>query len=175
MAVQPTHASRRILLPARNWFIYCSLFLALFLNLIPLGRFPGVPDWVALVLVFWTIHQPLRVGMGAAFWLGLLMDVGDGSVMGQHALAYVSMCFVADILSRRILWFSLFQQAVHVFPMLLLTQVVMLVVRLIAGDAFPGFAWFIASVTGTLLWYPLTFLLLLPQYRPVERDENRPI
>ena len=77
MAVQPTHSSNRILLPARNWFIALSIAVALLLNLIPFGRLPVIPDWVALVLTFWCIHQSLKVGMGAAFFLGLAMDVAD--------------------------------------------------------------------------------------------------
>jgi len=173
--MQATHTSRRILLPARPWFILFSLVLALLLNMIPLGDFPGLPDWVALVLTFWCIHQPLKVGMGSAFILGILMDVADGSVMGQHAFAYVLLAFASAGLSRRILWFPLSYQAIHVLLLLLLTQLMMLVVRMVAGGAFPGVLWFVSAVTGGLLWYPITFLLLLPQYRPVERDENRPI
>lgn len=170
-----THTSRRILLPVKPWFIIFSLVSALLFNMIPFGHFPGLPDWVALVLTFWCIHQPLKVGMGTGFVLGILMDVADGSVMGQHAFAYVLLAFAAAGLSRRILWFPLGFQAIHVVPMLLLTQVVMTVVRMIGGGAFPGLLWFVSGVTGGLLWYPLTFLLLLPQYQPVERDENRPI
>lgn len=173
--MQPTHSSRRILLPARAWFIWGSLLLALFLNQIPLGRLPIVPDWVALVLTFWCVHQPLRVGMGSAFVLGLLMDVIDGSVMGQHALAYVPLAFAAGGLSRRILWFPLAQQALHVLPMLLSAQVIMVVARMSGGGEFPGLPYFIASLVAAALWHPMTYLLLLPQYRPVERDENRPI
>ncbi|RTL50612.1 MAG: rod shape-determining protein MreD [Rhodocyclaceae bacterium] len=173
--MQATHTSRRILLPVRQWFILFSLAFALLLNMIPLGRFPGMPDWVALVLTFWCIHQPLKVGMGSAFVLGILMDVADGSVMGQHAFAYVLLAFAAAGLSRRILWFPLTYQAIHVVPMLLGVQVLMTVVRMMAGGAFPGILWFVSSFTSGLIWYPLTFLLLLPQYRPVERDENRPI
>ena len=172
---QPTHRSNRILLPARYWFIAASLLLALFLNLIPLGRLPFVPDWVALVLTFWCIREPLKVGMGTAFLFGLAMDIADASLMGQHALAYVLLAFAACGLSRRILWFPLVQQAAHVLPMLLGTQLVMLVARMLGGAEFPGMAWFLSSFVATALWYPLTFLLLLPQYRPVERDENRPI
>ncbi len=86
-----------------------TLFLALLLNLIPFGRLPGIPDWVALVLAFWCIHQPLKVGMAAGFVLGLAMDVADASVMGQHALAYVLLAFAAAGLSRRILWFPLWR------------------------------------------------------------------
>jgi rod shape-determining protein MreD len=173
--MQPTQSSRRILLPVKSWFILLTLVLALFLNLMPLGRLPGVPDWVALTLAFWCIHQPLKVSMGAAFLLGLLMDVADASLMGQHALAYVLLAFAAGGLSRRILWFPLLQQALQVLPLLLGTQVVMLLIRLAAGDEFPGLAWFLGSLVATLLWYPLTYLLLLPQFQPVERDDNRPI
>lgn len=173
--MQPTHSSNRILLPVRNWFVFTTLMLALLLNLIPVGRFPGIPDWVAVVLTFWCIHQPLRVGMAAAFGLGLMMDIADGSLLGQHALAYVLLAFVAGGLSRRILWFPLGQQALHVLPMLLGSQVVMLIVRLLGGGEFPGFLWFLSSFVAAVLWHPLTYLLLLPQFRPVERDENRPI
>ncbi len=173
--IQPTHSSRRILLPARVWFIWLSLCLALFLNQIPFGRFPVVPDWVALVLAFWCVHQPLRIGMGSAFLLGLIMDVIDGSVMGQHALAYVPLAFAAGGLSRRILWFPLSLQSLHVLPMLLGTQLIMVVARLAGGGEFPGLLYFISSFVAAALWHPLTYLLLLPQYRPVERDENRPI
>lgn len=173
--IQPTHSSRRILLPARGWFIYLSLLAALALNLIPFGRLPGIPDWLALALAFWCIHQPLKVGMGTGFVFGLVMDVANASVMGQHALAYVLLAFAAGALSRRVLWFPLAQQALHVLPLLLGAQLVMLLVRLATGAEFPGVAYFLASLVATLLWHPLSYLLLLPQYQPVERDENRPI
>jgi rod shape-determining protein MreD len=173
--IQPTHSSRRILLPARGWFIYFSLTLALGLNLIPLGRMPGIPDWFALVLTFWCIHQPLKVGMGAGFVFGMLLDVANASVLGQHALAYVLLAFAAGGLSRRILWFPLAQQALQVLPLLVGTQLVMLLVRMLTGSEFPGVLYFLSSLVGILLWHPLNYLLLLPQYRPVERDENRPI
>lgn len=173
--MQPTHSSRRILLPVKTWFIAATLAVAFFLNLVPLGRSNLLPDWVALILAFWCIREPHKVGMGAAFVLGLLMDVADGSLMGQHTLAYVLLAFAAGGLSRRILWFPLLEQALHVLPLLLGAQLVMLFVRLAAGDEFPGLLWFAGSFVGAALWYPLTYLLLLPQYQPVERDENRPI
>jgi rod shape-determining protein MreD len=173
--MQPTQSSRRILLPVKPWFILASLMVALFVNVIPLNRFLAMPDWVALVLLFWCIHQPLKVGMGAAFFLGLAMDVADASVMGQHSLAYVLLAFGSGVLARRILWFPLIQQALHVLPILVGTQVIQLLVRLGTGADFPPLSWFLGGFIGAALWYPLTYLLLLPQYRPVERDENRPI
>ena len=173
--MQPTHRSPRILLPVKQWFIFVTVLTALLLNLIPLGRLQGVPDWVALVVAFWCVREPRRVGMMTAFVLGIVMDVANASILGQHALAYVLVAYGAAALSRRILWFSLPQQAMHIFPLLLLVQVVVLIVRLIGGAEFPGWTYFLSSIIATLLWPPLTILLLLPQYQPVEKDENRPI
>jgi rod shape-determining protein MreD len=173
--MQPTHSSRRILLPVRNWFIALTLFVALLLNLIPFGRLPGIPDWVALVLAFWCVHQPLKVGMAAAFVLGLAVDVADASVMGQHTLAYVLLAFAAAGLSRRVLWFPLSQQALHVLPLFLGMQLVMMLARMLTGAEFPGLLWFLSSFTAALLWYPATYLLLSPQFRPEDKDVHRPI
>jgi len=173
--MQPTHSSRRILLPVRGGFIFMTLLLALLLNQIPLGRLPGMPDWVALTLAFWCIREPFRIGMASAFFLGVLMDVSYASVLGQHSLAYVLLAFAAAGISRRILWFPLAQQALHILPLFLGSQLVMLVTRMIGGGEFPGFLYFLGSFSAALLWHPVTYLLLLPQYQPVEKDENRPI
>lgn len=173
--MQPTHRSNRILQPARPWFIYFSLIVALILTYVPTGRLPGVPDCVALVLAFWCIREPRRVGMLAGFLFGLLVDIGQGAAMGQHAMSYVVLAYLATSLSRRVLWFGTLQQAAHVLPMLLVSQLVMVGVRLAAGAEFPGWSYFLASVSAALLWGPVSFLLLLPQYQPVDRDDNRPI
>lgn len=173
--MQPTHRSSRILLPVKLWFVVLSLFVALGLEYIPTGRLPGLPGWVALVLAFWCVREPLRIGMGTGFVLGLLVDVGLGAAMGQHALAYVVLAYSANRLARRVLWFPPWQQAVHVLPLLLLSQALMMGVRLLAGAEFPGWSYFLPSFSAAVLWTPLSFLLLLPQYQPVERDDNRPI
>jgi len=172
---QPTHSSNRILRPVKGWFVTTSLLLALFLNMLPLGRVPGFPDWVALVLAFWCVREPLKIGMGTAFLLGFAMDVANASVIGQHSLAYVLLAYAAARLSRRILWFPLLQQALHIFPLLLAAQLVMVVTRMLTGAEFPGVLYFLASASAALLWSPLTYLLLLPQYQPLEKDMNRPI
>ena len=173
--MQPTFSSSRILLPARSWFVIFSLFAALLLNFLPTAHWPGVPDWVALVLCFWSIREPRRVGMGWAFLLGLAMDVADGAVLGQHCFAYVLLAYVAAAQSRRILWFPLAQQALQVFPMLLGAQMIQLLMRLLAGAEFPVWGYLIGPLIATIIWVPATFLLLLPQYQPVERDDNRPL
>ncbi len=173
--IQPNHSSNRILRPVKGWFIGLTVLLAMFLNMIPVGRLPGFPDCVALLIAFWCVREPLKIGMGIAFLLGLTMDVVDANIIGQHALAYVLLAYAANSLSRRILWFPLIEQALQILPLLLLTQVVMLLLRLITGAEFPGLSYFLGSLVGALLWYPLSFLLLVPQYQPLEKDENRPI
>lgn len=170
-----TFSSSRILQPVRPLFIVASLLVALALNFLPTSAWSWMPDWVALVLVFWSIREPRRVGMGSGFLFGLAMDVADSSVMGQHALAYVLAAYAASALSRRISWFPLGQQALHVLPLLLMVQLVQFAVRAVPGVDLPGFSYFVGPLFGALLWWPLTFVLLLPQYQPVDRDANRPI
>jgi len=173
--MQTSYSSSRILLPVRPWFIGLSLSVALLLNFLPTAAWPGVPDWLALVIVFWSVHEPRRVGMGLAFLFGVAMDVADAGLLGQHALAYVLVAYGASSLSRRILWFPLAQQALQVFPLLLLVQLVQVSVRSMAGADFPGLAYFVGPCLATLLWPVLTFVLLLPQHQPVDRDANRPL
>jgi len=164
-----------ILLPASPLFIAFSLICAFMLNLMPWGRWVGAPDFVALVLVFWGIHQPRKVGIGIAFSMGLLMDVHDATLLGENALAYTLLSYFAIMIHRRVLWFPLLTQAMHVFPLLLMTQAVQVVVRFIVTGRFPGWLHFIESLIAVALWPAITWLLLAPQRRAVDKDHTRPI
>jgi rod shape-determining protein MreD len=167
--------SQRILLPVSVGYIAFSLVFSLLFDLMPWSAVIGVPDLVALVLTFWCIHQPRKIGIGIAWVMGLLIDAGDGALLGQHAFAYAVLAFAAIGLHRRILWFSLWQQAAHVLVLLLANQLLMVSVRMVAGGVFPGWGYFAASLVAAALWPSVTFLLLLPQRRPEIVDENRPI
>ena len=168
-------ASQRILLPVRASTILGSLALALLANFLPWRSVALAPDFVALVLVFWCVRQPRLVGLGAGWVLGLLIDAGNGVLMGQHALAYSLLAFASITLSRRILWFPLWGQALHVLALLLFAQGVSALVRLAAGAEFPGWVIAVGPLIGAMLWPVVSFLLLAPQRRPVEVDETRPI
>lgn len=164
-----------LLRPVNPVFIWVSLVVAFLLNLLPWGRLMLVPDFLALALVFWNVHQPRRVGIGAAFVFGLLMDVHSGALFGEHALAYTLLSYGAISLHRRILWFPLGAQALYVGPLLLLAQIASLGVRLWVGGGFPGWSYLLESAIGAALWPVASYILLAPQRRPIERDETRPI
>jgi rod shape-determining protein MreD len=175
MAFQSQLGSSHILLPARGGFMVATLAIALVLNLLPWSNLPGLPDWLALVITFWAVHEPRRMGIGFAWVLGLMMDAANGALLGQHALAYSMLAFSAIALSRRLLWFPLWPQALHVFLLLMAVQLVMLAVRMFAGGAFPGLWYFAGSAIAAALWPLVTFLLLAPQRRAESIDQNRPI
>jgi rod shape-determining protein MreD len=166
---------QRILLPVSVGYMALTIVLAILFDLMPWRDLVGVPDMVALVLAFWCVHQPRKMGIGIAWFVGLLMDAGNGALLGQHAFAYALLAFGAVSLHRRILWFSLWRQAAHVLVLLLACQALMLAVRMAAGGVFPGLMYFAGSLIAAALWPTATFLLLLPQRRPESVDENRPL
>ena len=167
--------SDQLLLPANPFFIGFTLLLALAINIVPVGRYAALPDLLALCLVFWSVHQPRRVGVGVAFLFGLLMDVHDGALLGQHALAYTLLGYGGIMIHRRLLWFSLPEQALHVLPLFAAAAVVSLLVRLAIGGMFPGWSLLLAPLFEALLWPVASLLLLAPQRRAPDRDENRPL
>ncbi len=166
---------QRILLPVRPSTIVVSFAGALLLEFLPWGDLRLVPDFVAVILAFWCIRQPRLVGLGVAWALGLLIDAANGVLLGQHALAYSITAFLAITLSRRILWFGMPQQALHVAALLVFCEAVAIVIRLAAGASFPGWAVVVGPLLGALLWPVVTALLLIPQQRALEVDETRPI
>jgi rod shape-determining protein MreD len=164
-----------ILLPANPLFIACTLIGAFLLNLLPWGGWIGVPDFAALVLIFWSIHQPRKVGIGLAFLMGLLMDVHDASLLGENALAYTLLSYFAIMIHRRVLWFSPLIQILHVLPLLLLMQGVQLLIQVAISGRFPGWLYFVESFVTAALWPVASWILLAPQRRAVDRDDTRPI
>ncbi|RZS63323.1 rod shape-determining protein MreD [Sphaerotilus mobilis] len=165
----------QLLLPVNPWFMWATMLLALAANMIPLGRQPAMPDLVAVVLVFWNVHQPRRVGVGAAFVFGLLMDVHEGGLLGQHALAYTLLSYFAITIHRRLLWFTAPAQALHVLPLMAASHLVTLLLRLATGGDFPGWELLLSPLFEALLWPVVSVLLLAPQRRAPDPDKHRPL
>lgn len=169
----------QLLLPANPLFIWGSLAGALALNMLQnmglWGRAAWMPDFLALALVFWSIHQPQRVGIGVAFVFGLFIDVHQGAMLGQHALSYTGLSFLAIAIHRRLLWFGVPSQAFQVLPLFAAAHAVELTVRMMAGGAFPGLLVLLAPVIESLLWPVVSVILLLPQRRTPNPDAHRPL
>jgi len=155
-----------ILLPVKPGFIPFTLIVGLLLNLLPWsGALLWLrPDFVALVLLYWCIEQPRRIGFVTAWLLGLFMYDADGSLFGQHALAYSILAYAGIVLHRRVLGFSGPPQIVHVVVLLLMNDLIVLAIRLLAGADFPGYQYFLGSFVAGALWLPLGSLLKLPQH-----------
>jgi len=167
-------APEEILRPVKPWFILLSLLTGLLLNLVPIG---GValtlrPDFLALVLLYWCIQEPRYVGVGIAWVLGLVMDVGDATVFGQHALAYAGLAYGAEYFRRRVLRFPLWQQAVQVAVLLVLCALVVLLVRFVGGALLPRWTYIAPPLVGALIW-PLVSVLLQTPQRPSRSGARR--
>jgi rod shape-determining protein MreD len=173
MIMRPGH--QQLLLPVNPLFVWGSLVVALLLDMLPLGRAAWTPDVLALVLVFWSIHQPARVGIGAAFVFGIFMDVHQSAMLGQHALSYTMLSFFAIMVHRRLLWYSMVAQALQLLPLFALSHLIELAIRMIGGGVFPGWALLIAPAVETVLWPLVSVILLAPQRRTPEPDANRPL
>jgi len=151
-----------------------TLLVALLANTVPMSGMALTlkPDFLALVLLYWCIQEPRLIGVGVAWCLGLMMDVVDATVFGQHALAYAVLAYGAGYFRRRVLRFSLWQQAAQVAVLLLLSSGLVLLVRIAGGSPPPRWTYAVGSLTGALLWPLVTALLQWPQ-RPQRSPAER--
>lgn len=164
-----------LLMPVNPVFIAASLVAGLAFNMLPLGRVPWMPDLLMVLLAFWGMHQPSRVGMGTAFVLGLCMDVSQSALLGQHALAYSALMFGVHEVRRRLLWFGPWVQALQMIGLFVAVHALQVVVRLVSGGLFPGWDLLYAPLLEALLWPLVDWVLHAPQRRPPDKDENRPL
>ena len=129
------------------------------------------PDWVTLVLIYWAMALPTRIGVTIAWFAGLLLDVSYGTLMGQHAVGMVLVIFVIHKQHQRLRVASLLQQAIVIFFLLLLKQLLTLWVDGMLGRAPDNWLYFMPTVTSTLLW-PWTYLILRDLRRKFTVDKQ---
>lgn len=134
--------------------MYFALISALvfFLMPWPSGVLIFRPDFVLLTLIFWLVRAPNLCNIGTAWLLGLCVDLATGSMFGQHALTYTITGFFAVFYQRRLVLFSGTQQLFYVFNLLMIAQLVLLMLKIFAGDTFIGWQYFIPSIVGVLVW-----------------------
>ncbi|MCX7193452.1 MAG: rod shape-determining protein MreD [Proteobacteria bacterium] len=160
-----------ILRPVSTLFIVTSIVSALLLNALPWEGLWLVlrPDFVAVVLLYWCTHKPLRVGVGLSWAIGILADVGDASLFGQHALSYTVLAFGGVVLSRRLRMFDLREQTTQVFVILLSTYAVYAVVHWQVNGQIV-WEYFLGCLTSTLLWIPISFMFQSMRQMRVDRE-----
>lgn len=157
--------------PVSTTFIVLSVLAALFLNALP---WEGVwlvlrPDFVALVMLYWCTHTPLRVGIGLSWAAGMLADVADASLFGQHALAYTLLAFGGVVLHRRLQMFDLRQQTTQVLGIFALTYCVYVLVHW-QVSGYVMWSYLLGCLTSTLLWAPLSIMFMAMRRARVERE-----
>ena len=164
------NASSEILRPVNPLLIWLTVIAALLFNALPWdGLWLDLrPDFVALVLLYWSLYQPHRLGIGLAWAVGILADVGDASLFGQHALAYTVLAFGGAMLHRRLQMFELREQTAQVFGILALTYGVYALVHW-QVNGYVVWTYFLGCLTSALMWIPLGLMLGALWRRRAER------
>jgi len=138
-----------------------TTFVAFMLTIMPLPEWAIEfrPDWVTLVVIFWAMALPARTGVIIAWFAGLMLDVSHGAILGQNALGLVLVIYIVHIQHQRLRVASLVQQAIVIFFLLLLKQLIVLWVSGIVGHAPHTWLFFMPCLTGALLW-PWIYIIM---------------
>lgn len=141
-----------------GWVVVITFVIALLLEITPLPGAVAIfrPEFPAMVLIYWCLALPQRVGVGIGWSVGLVLDVLRGALLGQHALGYAVMSYLALKLHRRIRVFPLWQQALTVMVIIALHQLLVLWVLGMIGRSQGTFSYWLPSLSSAVLW-PWTF------------------
>ena len=141
--------------------IYLSLLVALVLMIMPLPEWAQIyrPNWIALTLIYWSMALPKRVGLWFAFFTGIILDTSLGTLLGQHTLPLIIIIYINLNLYLRIRVLALAQQAIYIFALLLIDQVIVAWVEGILGRPTPVLTFLAAPFIGMLIW-PWVFVVL---------------
>lgn len=144
-----------------GWIIFFSFIAALMLTAMPLPEWATNwrPAWVAMVLIYWCMALPDRIGIGVGWSMGLLLDVLQGTLLGQNALGLAVLAYFILKSHQRIRMFPLTQQALLICLLMLLYLFLSLWVRGIMGIPPQSWTYWMPAITSTLLW-PWLFIIL---------------
>lgn len=147
--------------PRNAWVLPVSVLVALLLGLVPLPAMlqPMRPYWLALVLAYWVLEEPEKIGLGAAFLLGVVADLVFGGLLGEQAMRLAIFAFILDRFRARLRFFPLSQQALAIGGLLVNDRVVSAVIHLVLGAPQHPWTFWWAPLLGMLLWAPLHFAL----------------
>lgn len=143
---------------ARNVPVLLTIILALMLTMMPLPDSVSAfrPDWVALIMIFWTMTVPRRISVGVAWLVGIFVDVSQGTLLGQHALALCAVAYVTVKFHLLMRVFPLMQLTATIFAILALYQFLLFWINGVVGINAPSISYWAPVITGTLIW-PLLY------------------
>ena len=141
--------------------IALSFVVAFMLTAAPLPDWalPWRPAWIAMVLVYWCMALPERVGVLTGWTIGLVLDVMHGSILGQHAFGLAFVAYIAVQYHQRVRVFPLTQQAMFVASVIFFYLVMMLWIYNVLGSVRYGASYLLATLTTAVLW-PWIFIIL---------------
>ncbi len=141
--------------------IAVTFTVALMLTMLPLPDSAEVfrPEWMTMVLIYWVLALPERIGVTLAWLLGLLLDVAKGAVLGQHALALTLVAYFALLLHKRIRIYPYSQQALVVMMLIAFQLLVVLWIKGVIDERPGTLLYWLPALTSALLW-PWLFLVL---------------
>ena len=147
--------------PHARWVIVLTLVVALTLMILPLPAMvePFRPEWAILVILYWSLALPARVGVGVAWLVGLLQDVVQATALGSHALAFALVAYLTIQLCQRMRNVPVWQQALTVLGLVLLARGLLFITRGLSDSAGVDWRFWLPTLTSTLVW-PLVFVLL---------------
>ena len=145
----------------RTWVIALSMLVAFMLTAIPVPEWADAwrPAWIAMVLMYWCLALPLRIGVLTGWCLGLLLDVMNGSILGQHALGLAFVAYIALMYHQRVRIYPLVKQAAFVGAVVFVYLLLMLWIYRFLGSVEYGSEYLMGSVTTALLW-PWVYVVL---------------
>ncbi|MCJ8169979.1 rod shape-determining protein MreD [Atopomonas sediminilitoris] len=137
-----------------GWVVWLSLAVALLLSVAPMPKSLELvrPLWPALVLVFWCLQTPHKVGMTTAWLLGLCEDVLYGQLLGQGALCLVVLAFLVLLLHQRLRMFPVWQQALILLMLLGISQLLQLWLNALVGNRPPTLLFLLPAAVSVLVW-----------------------
>jgi len=144
------------------WVILLTFFIAYLLAIVPFPEWAMNyrPEWVPLVLIYWVMALPYRVGIGSAWIAGLMLDILEGSILGLNALALVIVAYVTLSLHKRLRMFSLFQQSGLIVALVGLNLTICHWLQITTGQTVSSSLMFLmAAVTSAFVW-PFLFQIL---------------
>ncbi len=144
-----------------GWIIFISLFIAFLLTALPLPPWADYwrPAWVAMVLIYWCMAVPNRVGIGIAWCLGLLLDVQQGTLLGQNALGLALIAYFMIQIHKRFRLFPLAQQSCLIGFMIIFYLLIASWVNGIMGIPPKSWVYWMPAFTSMFLW-PWMFVIL---------------